>query len=78
MMSKKDELHRFDSDTGTSKVRLTTRGEIVIDSYMGELNGEHDRFTLNVSTGQVSGHGYDHKDKFDTATGKGCSKNNSQ
>lgn len=66
---KKEELHRFDSPTGTTKVRLTKQGDIVIDSYMGNIEDRdnHDRLSLNVTKGTLSGHGFGHKDSFDTS-----------
>ena len=73
---KKEELHRFDSPTGTTKVRKTRRGDIVIDSYMGDItdNTNHDRVSLNVTKGTLSGHGYGHNDNFDTSKNNKSSK----
>ena len=65
------EKHKYESETGTTRVRETSKGEIIIDSYIGNVQDEdnHDRFSLNATTGQVFGHGYNHEDKFDTAKG---------
>lgn len=62
-------LHEHKSDTGVSRVRRTSNGEIVIDSYFGDVKDKdnHDRFTLNVTRGTVSGHGINHEGKFDTS-----------
>ena len=63
------ELHVSKTSTGTVRVRETSSGDIVIDSYFGDVRSkaDHDRFTLNATTGQISGHGYNHQDKFDTS-----------
>lgn len=73
-MSKKEELHRFDNKTETTKVRRTSSGDIVIDSYFGNVEDpeNHDRLSLNVTKGTLSGHGPNHSDRFDT--GKDNSK----
>ena len=48
-------------------------GNVRIDSFNGDARNpdNHDRFTLNTRNGgNVSGHGYNHEDKFDTSKGK--------
>lgn len=67
-MGKKEELHRFDSETGTTRVRRTRSGDIVIDSYFGNIEDpkNHDRLSLNVTRGTLSGHGPNHSNHFDT------------
>jgi len=65
----KKELHSQTYSTGLSRVRETSRGEIHMDSYFGDVTDKdnHDRFTLNVTTGEISGHGFNHEDKFDSS-----------
>ena len=67
----KETLHTFKSDTGSSVVRQTRSGDIIVDSYFGNVRDKdnHDRFSLNVTTGEVFGHSNNHKDKFDTSKG---------
>jgi len=73
-MGEKKTLHTFTSDTGTARVRQTRSGDIVIDSYFGDVKdpNNHDRLSLNVTKGTLSGHGPNHSDQFDT--GKDNSK----
>ena len=54
-----------------SVVRQTRSGDIIVDSYFGDVRDKdnHDRFPLNVTTGEVFGHSNNHEDKFDTAKG---------
>ena len=75
-MSKKEVLHENESSTGLTRVRRNSRGEIIIDSYYGDVRDKdnHDRLSLNVTTGQVSGHGYGHSDSFDTSKDKSKEK----
>lgn len=64
----KEVLHENRSETGLTRVVRDSNGHVRIDSYFGNERNpkEHDRVSLNVNTGQFSGHGYDHKDKFDS------------
>ena len=73
----KEELNVSISKTGMTRVRKTVNGEIVIDSYFGDVSkkDDHDRFTLNITTGEISGHGYGHQDKFDSSKEKEKKKN---
>lgn len=61
-------LHEKTTDTGTVRVTQDSKGNIKIDSYFGDVRDKknHDRVSLNVTTGRFSGHGFDHKDKFDS------------
>ena len=61
-------LHEFQSKTGLTRVSQDTKGNIKIDSYFGDVRDpqNHDRVSLNATTGRFSGHGFDHKDKFDS------------
>ena len=61
-------LHESRTDTGLTRVVEDSKGNIRIDSFFGDERNpeEHDRRSLNTSTGRFSGHGYDHKDKFDS------------
>ena len=65
----KETKHTFKSNTGSSAVRQTRSGDIIIDSYFGDVRDKnnHDRFSLNVTTGEVFGHDKNHKNTFDTA-----------
>lgn len=73
---KKEELHKFEGENGTTRVRRTSNGDIVIDSYMGNVKDKdnHDRLTLNVTQGTLSGHGFGHQDPFDTGKENTSSK----
>lgn len=53
-----------------------SKGNIRIDSFFGDVTNpkEHDRRSLNASTSRLSGHGFDHKDKFDSNKSKDKSK----
>ncbi len=75
-MGKKEELHRFESETGVTRVRQTRSGDIVIDSYFGDVKDKnnHDRLSLNVTQGTLSGHDYGQTNKFDTGKDKGKTK----
>ena len=42
--------------------------------YYTKMKDNHDRLSLNVTTGQVSGHGYGHSDSFDTSKDKSKKK----
>ena len=65
---KKEELHVFEGQNGTTKVRRTAQGDLVIDSYMGDVRdpNNHDRLSLNVTQGTLSGHDFEHKGFFNT------------
>lgn len=60
-------LHEYESNSGTVRVTQDTKGNIKIDSYFGDVRDpeNHDRVSLNTTTGQFSGHGFNHEDKFD-------------
>lgn len=62
-------LHESNFNTGMSRVRQTSNGDIVIDSYFGDVRKEndHDRYSLNITRGEVSGHDMNHEGKFDTS-----------
>lgn len=68
-MKKKEELHKFEGKNGITRVRRTSKGELVIDSYMGDVKDKegHDRLTLNVTQGTLSGHDFGHQKPFDTS-----------
>ena len=71
-MSDREEIYKRESESGTVRVRKTSNGEIIIDSYFGNVRDSknHDRLSLNVTTGVVSGHDFDHKDPFSSDKGK--------
>lgn len=63
-------VHEDKGTNGTTKVFQDSNGNVRVDSYMGDVRNpsEHDRFTLNTRNGgSVSGHGFNHEDKFDSA-----------
>ena len=67
-------VHESSSSSGTTKVYQNEKGEVRIDSFMGDVRNpkEHDRVSLKTSNGgQLFGHDFDHKNKFNTETGKG-------
>lgn len=70
------ELHKFEGENGTTRVRRTSGGDIVIDSYMGDVKNKdgHDRLTLNVTQGTLSGHDFGHQNPFDTGKTNSSSK----
>lgn len=71
-------VHEDKGKYGSSKVYQNEKGDVRIDSYNGNVRDKdnHDRVTLKTSNGgQLSGHGYNHENKFDTQTGKGCEPN---
>ena len=76
----KEVLHESRTDTGLTRVVKDTNGNIRIDSYFGNerIRKEHDRVSINVNTGQFSGHGYNHTDKFDSDKLKDKSKSKSK
>lgn len=37
----KEELHKFDGENGTTRVRRTSRGDVVIDVYMGDVKDKN-------------------------------------
>lgn len=67
-MGKKETIYLRKDETGTVRLTRDEKGEVRLDSYFGDVENkrEHDRFSFNVTTGQVSGHDFDHKNKFDT------------
>lgn len=70
-------IHSNSSDKGTTKVYQDSEGNVRIDSFNGNVRNseDHDRVTLNTRNGgQLSGHDYDHKNNFDTLTGRGMSR----
>ena len=66
----------FEDESGTTKVRKTANGDIVIDSYMGNVRDpdNHDRLSLNVTKRTLSGHDFEHKGFFDTSKNNASSK----
>ena len=72
----KEELHKFDGENGTTRVRRTSRGDVVIDVYMGDVKDKdnHDRLSLNVTKGTLSGHDFGHQNPFDTSKNNTASK----
>lgn len=52
-------------ETPSGTVRYKMENGIVkqVDSYFGDVRDEknHDRLTTDLNTGNLSGHGYDHK-----------------
>ncbi len=71
-MSDREEIYKRESESETVRVRKTSNGDIVIDSYFGDVRDpkNHDRLTLNVTTGEISGHDFDHKDSFSSEKDK--------
>lgn len=69
-------LYGFYSKTGLTRVVKDSKGNVRIDSYFCDVRGpeNHDRRSLNTSTGRFSGHRYNHKDKFDSDKEKSKSK----
>ena len=66
-------VHESKGPQGTSKIYQDSEGNVRIDSFNGDVRNpdNHDRFTLNTRNGgNVSGHGYNHEDKFDISKGK--------
>jgi len=66
-------VHENTTDKGTTKVYQDKDGNVKVDSYNGNVRDrdDHDRFTLNTRNGgNVSGHGFNHEDKFDTSKDK--------
>lgn len=58
-----------------SRIYQDEEGNVRIDSFNGNVRDEveHDRFTLNTRNGgNISGHGFGHKDPFNSE--KGTSK----
>ncbi len=53
-------------ETSTGTVRYKMENGVVhqVDSYFGDVRNpvEHDRVTTNLETGEISGHGFNHKD----------------
>ncbi len=62
-------MHKFEGELGTTRVRRTVNGDIVIDSYFGDVKDpeNHDRLSVNVTQGTVAGHGFGHQEPFDTS-----------
>lgn len=55
---------------GSSKIYQDSNGNVRIDSFNGDVrdSSNHDRFTLNTRDGgNVSGHGYNHQNKFNSS-----------
>ena len=66
-------VHEKTGKLGTTKVYQDREGNVRIDSFNGDVTDRvnHDRFTLNTwDGGHISGHGYNHTDKFDTPKDK--------
>ena len=69
-MSSWNLVHESKSDTGTARVFQDDKGNVRIDSYMGDVRDkdDHDRLTLNTKDGgNISGHGFNHSQPFDTS-----------
>ena len=49
--------------SGTVKYKMENGVVRKVDSYFGDVRDKknHDRFTTDLETGKISGHGYDHK-----------------
>ncbi len=66
-------IHESNGPSGSSKIYQDSNGNVRIDSYNGDVRNpdNHDRFTLNTRNGgSVSGHWFEHADKFDTSKDK--------
>ena len=66
-------VHESNGDGGTTKIYQDSEGNVRIDSFNGDVRDpdNHDRFTLNTRDGgNISGHGYNHEDKFDSSKTK--------
>lgn len=64
-------VHESKGKEGRSKIYQDSKGNVRIDSFNGDVRSpeNHDRVTLNTRNGgNLSGHGYNHEDKFDTST----------
>lgn len=52
-------------ETSSGTVRYKMENGVVqqLDSYFGDVRNpkEHDRFTTDLNSGKISGHGYDHE-----------------
>ena len=67
-MSKWKLVHVDNGTNGTTKVYQDEDGNV------RDIN-EHDRFTLNTrNSGNISGHGYGHKNPFNTEKGSSKTK----
>lgn len=58
-----------ESDSGLTRVSQDSEGNVKIDSYYGNVKdgNDHDRFTVDTTNdGRITGHGFDHEDKFDS------------
>lgn len=76
-MSKWKLVHVDNGTNGTTKVYQDEDGNVRIDSFNGNVRdiNEHDRFTLNTRNGgNISGHGYGHKNPFNTEKGSSKTK----
>ena len=65
----KEVLYERKSNSGTVRLTRDSKGNVKLDSYFGNVKDkdDHDRFSLNTTTGRGSGHGFNHENKFDTA-----------
>lgn len=55
----------IEKETSSGTVRYRMEGGVVqkVDSYFGDVRDSvnHDRLTVDLKSGEISGHGYDHK-----------------
>ena len=71
-------VHVDNGENGTTKVYQNENGDVRIDSFMGDVtdSNNHDRFTLNTSNGgSISGHDFNHENKFDSSKENDNTKN---
>ena len=52
-----------ETPSGTVRYKMENGAVHQIDSYFGDVKDreEHDRFTTNLDSGKISGHGFGHK-----------------
>ena len=62
-MSKWNVVHEHESDSGFTRISQNEKGDVKIDSYIGNPRDpdNHDRLTVNTEKGNMEYHGFYHE-----------------